>query len=225
MSQVSQNLKSIEDKIQKLESSSNRVPGSTQLVAVSKCQPQKRIKDALSAGHRIFGENRVQEAYDHWRDIKKSACYSNLKLHLIGPLQTNKAKEAIALFDVIETLDREKLARKLAHEMSVQGKKLSCFIQVNTGAEEQKAGIAPVELSDFLDFCRDECGLDITGLMCIPPIDEPPALHFALLSKLAGEHNLQDLSMGMSADYQKAIPLGVTYVRVGTGIFGVRESF
>lgn len=194
--------------------------GSAQLVAVSKVQPDEKIEAALAAGQRCYGENRVQEAQRRWAQRRPQ--YPDLILHLIGPLQTNKVKEAVALFDVIETLDREKLALELSKEMKKQGRNLPCFIQVNTGEEEQKAGIAPAALPEFLAFCRAECGLNIMGLMCIPPVDDPPALHFALLRKLAGENGLAGLSMGMSADYEKALALGATHVRVGSGVFGDR---
>ena len=199
-----------------------RAKGDVTLVAVSKKQPAERIEEALEAGQRVFGENRVQEAQEHWSHLR--GAYPDLKLHLIGPLQTNKVGDAVELFDCIESVDREKLARKLGAEMEKQGRSLPCFIQVNTGGEEQKAGIAPDALPAFLTFCREECGLEITGLMCIPPVDEPPALHFALLKKLAAAHDLPHLSMGMSADFEKAIPLGATHIRVGTGVFGARES-
>ena len=190
------------------------------LIAVSKKQPEKRIQEALDCGHRLFGENRVQEAYEHWEN--KKSVYPDLELHLIGPLQTNKVKEAVALFDVIQTVDREKLAKKLSSEMQAQERQLSCLIQVNTGEEEQKSGILPKHLPDFAQFCRQDCALNVTGLMCIPPFDEPPALHFALLKKLARENNLNELSMGMTNDYHKALNLKTTYIRVGSGFFGAR---
>ena len=193
------------------------------LVAVSKYQSADKIDQALRAGQRIFGENRVQEAYDHWHAYKNDAQYPDLTLHLIGPLQTNKAGDAVALFDVIETLDREKLAKKLAQEMQKQGRRLPCYIQVNTGEEPQKAGILPAELADFLALCQGEYDLNIVGLMCIPPVSDPPAVHFAFLAKLAKEHGLEKLSMGMSNDFEKALPLGATSVRVGSAIFGARE--
>lgn len=193
----------------------------THLVAVSKKQPNDRIQAALDAGHRMFGENRVQEAQQHWQDRKNS--YPDLKLHLIGPLQTNKVKDAVALFDCIETVDREKLARKLASEIESQQKALTCFIQVNTGSENQKSGILPAQLNEFYEYCVQDCKLEIKGLMCIPPADEPSGLHFAFLKKLADKLSLQDLSMGMSADYKKALPLGATYIRIGTGVFGERQ--
>lgn len=219
---VSQNLKAVQAQVEKTARAAGREAGAVKLVAVSKVQPDERIEAALTAGQRLFGENRVQEAEQRWAG--RRARYSDLQLHLIGPLQTNKVREAVALFDVIETLDREKLARALAAEMAKQGRFLPCFIQVNTGEEPQKAGIVPQDLPDFLTLCRDECGLTIKGLMCIPPAEDPPALHFAFLRKLAAENALPELSMGMSADFKKAIPLGATYVRVGTGVFGERSA-
>lgn len=223
MSSVTDNLNEIYTHINDCAKAAQRDPAGVNLVAVSKKQSAERIQAALNAGHRLFGENRVQEAQEHWQAIKQSGDYPDLKLHLIGPLQTNKVKEAVELFDVIETVDRPKLAHALRKEMDKQGRELPCFVQVNTGEEPQKAGILPHELIDFLALCREDCKLDIKGLMCIPPVDEPPAVHFAFLQKLAIAQGLTDLSMGMSADYQKAIPLGATYVRVGTAIFGDRQ--
>ncbi len=219
---VADNLIQIYEQIEKAAQSAGRNPANTHLVAVSKKQPAERIQAALDTGHRLFGENRVQEAQEHWAALKSQ--YPDLKLHLIGPLQTNKVREAVGLFDVIETVDRPKLAKALAKEMEKQGRKLPCFIQVNTGEEPQKAGILPADLPAFLALCREECGLEIGGLMCIPPMDEPPALHFAFLAKLAQENGLQDLSMGMSADFEKAISLGATHIRIGTGVFGNRTE-
>lgn len=190
------------------------------LVAVSKQQSLEKIEAALTAGQRAFGENRVQEAQKHWRDLRPH--YPDLQLHLIGPLQTNKVREAVALFDVIETVDREKLARALADEMKSQKRNLPCFIQVNTGAEPQKAGVAPTDLETLLTFCQQDCGLNIVGLMCIPPVEDPPALHFALMKKLAGRYQLPCLSMGMSGDYKEALALGATHIRLGTAVFGER---
>ncbi|MCB1783592.1 MAG: YggS family pyridoxal phosphate-dependent enzyme [Alphaproteobacteria bacterium] len=217
---VAENLDYIQQKIGKAALTARRDASCVQLVAVSKRQPQALIAEAIQAGHRVFGENRVQEAQEHWSALRGE--YSDLVLHLIGPLQTNKVKEAVALFDVIETVDREKLAVKLGHEMTAQGRDLPCFIQVNTGEEPQKAGIAPGLLEDFLGFCRADCGLNIAGLMCIPPVDEPPGLHFSLLRKLVDRYELEACSMGMSGDYEKAVMAGATHVRVGTAIFGQR---
>ena len=192
------------------------------LVAVSKRQPDDRIEAALAAGHRVFGENRVQEAQERW--TSRRDLYPDLKLHLIGPLQTNKSADAVALFDVIEVVDRPKLARSLSLEMARQGRHLPCYVQVNTGEEDQKSGIWPEEADDFITFCRDDCGLDIVGLMCIPPVDEEPAMHFALLRSIAERNGLSGLSMGMSGDYEEAIRFGATSVRVGSAIFGSRDT-
>ncbi len=194
--------------------------GNATLIAVSKQQPREKIDEALAAGWRIFGENRVQEAQAHWDGAREK--FPDLELHLIGSLQTNKAKDAVALFDVIQTVDREKLAKALAAEMKKQNKFPACYIEVNTGEEEQKGGVAPAGLPALLKFCREECGIGITGLMCIPPIEEPPALHFALLKKLADENGLKNISMGMSMDFEKALALGATHIRVGEAIFGTR---
>lgn len=218
---ISDNIQTIRDNITKTADTWGRNANDINLIAVSKNQPPEKIQDALDAGHRIFGENRVQEAYTHWADLKNT--YNDLQLHLIGPLQTNKVKDAVKLFDIIHTVDREKLARKLGAEMHAQKRDLPCLIQINIGEEEQKSGIMPNELSDFLPFCQNECNLNIRGLMCIPPADEPAALFFALLQKMAKRHNLPDLSMGMSADYEKAVPLGATYIRIGSALFGNRN--
>lgn len=192
------------------------------LVAVSKRQPDERIEAALAAGQRVFGENRVQEAQTRW--TSRRAIYANLRLHLIGPLQTNKAAEAVALFDVIEVVDRPKLARTLSQEMARQNRQLPCYVQVNTGEEAQKSGVLPEKADDFIALCRGECGLDIVGLMCIPPADEEPAMHFALLKTIAERNGLAGLSMGMSGDYEEAVGFGATSVRVGSAIFGARDA-
>lgn len=190
------------------------------LVAVSKQQSAAAIAQALADGQRVFGENRVQEAQDHWQDMR--AHYPDLRLHLIGHLQSNKAADAVALFDVIETVDSEKLAHALSAEMKKQNRYLPCFIQVNTGDEPQKGGVDTAELPALLATCHS-LDLHITGLMCIPPIDDVPGLHFALLHKLATTHGLPHLSMGMSGDYPTAIAYGATHVRVGSAIFGERR--
>ena len=198
-------------------------PGSAEkinLVAVSKQQPDEKITAALATGHRLYGENRVQEAAERWR-VRKTD-YPDLRLHLIGPLQSNKAADAVALFDVIESVDRPKIAVALAKEMKAQGRHLPCFVQVNTGEEPQKSGILPADTVAFVIQCRDEWGLDVQGLMCIPPQTEEPAMHFALLKKLAGQCDVPHLSMGMSADFEEAIAFGADYVRVGSGLFGAR---
>jgi PLP dependent protein len=197
-----------------------RDPASVQLVAVSKTKDAEAIRPLITAGQRVFGENRVQEAESKWPALKAET--SGLELHLIGPLQTNKVKEAVALFDVIETLDREKLAQALAVEITRSGKAPRLYVQVNTGAEEQKAGVLPQEADAFIEACRKTHGLKIEGLMCIPPADEPPSAHFALLVKIARRNGIEKLSMGMSADFEEAIQLGATSVRVGSAIFGER---
>lgn len=190
------------------------------LIAVSKTKPVTAIARALAAGQRVFGENRVQEAQEKFTALKKEFC--DLELHLIGPLQTNKAAEAVALFDVIHTVDRPRLVRALMREMARQQRFPRCLVQVNTGEEPQKSGVLPADLADLLGLCQAE-GLAIDGLMVIPPIDEEPALHFSFLGKLASQHGLGKLSMGMSADYELAVRFGADYVRVGSGIFGQRN--
>ena len=220
---ITENIQNITDDISKTAKEFGRAEKDIQLIAVSKKQPDERIQAAVDVGHRLFGENRVQEAQEHWADRRTK--YDDLELHLIGPLQTNKVKDAIALFDCIQTLDREKLARKIASELKKQERELSFFIQVNTGDEEQKAGISAAELQDFHEFCTQECKLKVRGLMCIPPIAEPAGLHFAFLKQLADKLSLSELSMGMSSDYKKAISAGATHIRVGTGVFGVREGY
>jgi pyridoxal phosphate enzyme (YggS family) len=199
-----------------------RDSASVKLVAVTKTVPAPTIEQAIAAGQRWFGENRVQEANSKWPELK--ARHPDLELHLIGPLQSNKAEEAVALFDVIETVDRPKIARALAEEIARQSKRPRLFVQVNTGEEAQKAGIAPQDTDRFVAQCRDEFGLAIGGLMCIPPFDEEPSPHFALLAKIAKRLGLKELSMGMSGDFAQAILFGATYVRVGTAIFGERTS-
>ncbi|MBT5571172.1 MAG: YggS family pyridoxal phosphate-dependent enzyme [Alphaproteobacteria bacterium] len=189
------------------------------LVAISKSQPDERIAAALAAGQLVFGENRVQEAQTHWSERRDTT--AGLELHLVGPLQTNKVKEAVALFDVIQTVDRPKLAEHLARAFDGLGKARRCFVQVNTGEEAQKAGVSPAEADGFIAACRG-LELPVEGLMCIPPADAPVAPHFALLRKIAERNGLAALSMGMSADYAVAAELGATYVRVGRGIFGER---
>jgi pyridoxal phosphate enzyme (YggS family) len=195
-------------------------PERAALVAVTKTFAEEDILPVLEAGHRIYGENRVQEAQGKWPALK--ARFPDIDLHLIGPLQSNKAADAVALFDVIETVDREKIARALKTEIDRQGRTVRLYVQVNTGLEPQKAGIAPDETAAFVALCRDELGLSIEGLMCIPPAEENPGPHFALLGKLAKECGLAKLSMGMSGDFETAIGFGATSVRVGSAIFGSR---
>ena len=215
------NLAAVTAELKAALAEAGREPCETRVVAVSKTVDEARMLPVLGASHRVFGENRVQEAQGKWPALKEQ--YDGIELHLIGPLQSNKAKEAVALFDVIETVDRPKIAKALAAEIDRQGRRPTLLIQVNTGEEAQKAGVAPSELDDFLTACRTEYGLDIAGLMCIPPVDDDPAPHFALLAKLAAHNGLPIVSMGMSADYAIAAQLGATYVRVGSAIFGTRR--
>ncbi|MBN9513117.1 MAG: YggS family pyridoxal phosphate-dependent enzyme [Alphaproteobacteria bacterium] len=198
----------------------NRNPADVTLVAVSKTHGADRVRELLEVGHRVFGENRVQEAQGKFPELK--AAWPDLELHLIGPLQTNKARDAVELFDIIQSVDREKLATALVKEMDRLGRRPACYIQVNTGEEPQKAGILPKDLDTFVAACRDQYQLPLVGLMCIPPVDEEPALHFALLAKMAARNGLTKLSMGMSADYETAVRLGATHVRVGSALFGAR---
>lgn len=197
-----------------------REPDSVTLIAVSKTMPAEAILPALEAGQRVFGENYVQEAKAKWPALK--ARFPDAQVHMIGPLQSNKAKEAVELFDAIHSLDRESLAKELAREIGRTGRSPRLFVQVNTGDEPQKGGVSPSEIDAFLELCRVHHGLVIEGLMCIPPAEDPPSPHFALLAKIAGRHGLRGLSMGMSADYEAAIQLGATHVRVGSAIFGAR---
>ena len=210
----------IKGRIERAAQGVGRDPASLKLIAVSKTFEAADILPVLDAGQRLFGENRVQEAQGKWPALKVR--YPDLELHLIGPLQSNKAREAVALFDCIHTIDRPKIARVVAGEMAKQGKRLRLFVEVNTGEEPQKAGIMPRETAAFVAMCRDELKLEIAGLMCIPPVEEEPAVHFAFLAKLARELGLAELSMGMSADFETAVEFGATYVRVGSAIFGGR---
>ncbi len=210
----------IHARITKAAKEAGRDPAGITLVAVSKVQPPEKLQAALDCGQRVFGENRVQEAQAHWEAHRTA--YPDLRLHLIGPLQTNKAHDAVTLFDVIETVDRVKLADTLAYEMAKQGRTLPCFIQVNTGEEPQKGGVAPVELEAFYRHCVDKAGLNITGLMCIPPVEAPAMLHFGLLATWAKRLGLPQLSMGMSHDFEDAIRTGATHVRIGSALFGER---
>jgi pyridoxal phosphate enzyme (YggS family) len=212
--------KQIQKKIKEAAKYSGRHFEDVTLIAVSKQQPEYRIEAALDSGIRIFGENRVQEAQMRWQ--ARRPLYPDLHLHLIGPLQSNKAGDAVALFDVLHTIDRPKIATALKIEMNKQNRELPCFIQVNTGEEPQKAGIAPTEVGDFLAYCRTDVRLNICGLMCIPPIDEEAAMHFALLKSLTERFALPQLSMGMSGDFEEAISFGATHIRVGSALFGSR---
>ena len=215
-------LAEIKAKIAAAAKAAGRDPAEVHLVAVAKTFGAAEIIPVLKAGHRLFGENRVQEAKGKWPELK--AQFSQVELALIGPLQSNKAKEAVELFDAIHSVDRPKIAHAIAEEMKKQNKRLRLFIQVNTGEEPQKAGVLPRELPAFAALCRDELKLEIDGLMCIPPVDEEPAVHFAFLNKLAAENGFAELSMGMSDDYEKAVASGATHVRVGSAIFGARPK-
>jgi len=218
---VEERLQDVEARIEKAERQARRPAGSVTLVAVSKTFDVEHIRPVIAAGQRVFGENRVQESQGKWPALKAET--PEIELHLIGPLQSNKAADAVALFDVIETVDREKIARVLAEEMKKQNRTPRLYVQVNTGLEPQKAGIEPKETVHFVEFCRNELGLPIEGLMCIPPAEENPGPHFALLARLARESGVEKLSMGMSGDFEAAIEFGATSVRVGSAIFGARE--
>ena len=210
----------INSKIEEAEKSSGKAIGSTQLIAVSKVQPNERVLNVLEQGHTIFGENKVQEANSKWPMFREN--FSNVQVHLIGPLQSNKVKQAVELFDAIHTLDRLKLAQKLSNEIQAQGKAPEMFIQINTGEEEQKSGIFPNKADQFIADCIS-LDLPIKGLMVIPPINEEPSLHFGLLKKIAHRNGLTGLSMGMSSDFESAIAMGATHIRVGSAIFGERD--
>jgi pyridoxal phosphate enzyme (YggS family) len=216
------NLAAVRGRIAAAAAAVQRPAAGVTLVAVSKTHGAERVAALIALGQRVFGENRVQEAEAKFPALK--AAHADLELHLIGPLQTNKVREAVALFDVIETVDRPKLAAALAQEMAKQGRRPRCLVQVNTGEEAQKAGVAPGDADAFIRACIDQHGLPVTGVMCIPPVDEEPALHFALLRKIAERNGLGAVSMGMSADYEVAVRFGATHVRVGSALFGRRGN-
>lgn len=217
---IAANLAAVKGLIHAAARGAGRPAGSVELVAVAKTQPAGIVRAALEAGQRTFAENRVQEAAEKWPGLK--ADFPDARLHMVGPIQTNKARLAAELFDVIETVDRPKLARALAAGMEKAGREPECFIQVNTGEEPQKGGVAPAGADALIAECRDGLGLPVTGLMCIPPVDEEPSLHFALLREIARRNALEGLSMGMSADFEVAVAFGATYVRIGTAVFGPR---
>jgi PLP dependent protein len=219
---IAERLGIIQAEIRKVALSNGRDPEEITLVAVSKTFSAEAILPALESGHRVFGENRVQEARAKWPALRER--FRDLELHLIGPLQSNKIREAVAMFDAIHTVDRPKIAAVLAEEIVKQGRALKLFVEVNTGSEAQKAGVLPQDADTFITNCRTKYRLPIEGLMCIPPFGEPPAPHFALLQKLAKRNHLPFLSMGMSADFPSAILFGATHVRVGSAIFGERVS-
>ena len=218
---IQENLRTVKEQIATAAREAVRDPMEVKLVAVTKLKGLEDIQIALKAKQKIFGENRVQEAEGKWLNLRQKI--SGIKLHMIGPLQRNKVKRAVKLFDVIETIDRPELAYAIAKEIKNLGRQLNCFIQVNTGEEPQKAGVMPVDVEAIIDLCRDKLGLPLVGLMCIPPFDEEPGLHFGLLAEMARRNGLTELSMGMSGDYKAAIRFGATYVRVGTAIFGERQ--
>jgi len=220
MTEIGERLQLVRQSLVRAAEAADRAPASVTLIAVSKTYGAEEIRQAIAAGQRVFGENRVQESQGKWPDLKRD--HPDAELHLIGPLQSNKTKEAVALFEAIHTVDRRKIAESIRSEMEKQNRRLRLFIQVNTGEEPQKAGVPPAEADQFIAFCREELGLELEGLMCIPPVNDHPGPHFALLAKIAARNSLSGLSMGMSADFEEAIMLGATHVRVGSAIFGAR---
>ena len=220
---IAENLAAVKARIAEAAEAAGRSPDEVTLVAVGKAHPVGHVRCALEAGHRVFGENRIDEAEGKWPELK--AANPDVRLHLIGPLQRNKVRRALDLFDVIESVDRPRLARALAEEMDRGGHRPDCFIQVNTGEEPQKSGIHPAEADQFIGACHDDLGLPVRGLMCIPPQDDEPSLHFALLREIAHRNGLGDLSMGMTSDFDIAVRFGATHVRVGTALFGPRPPF
>lgn len=217
-----ENLREITARIAAAAKAAHRAPGDIELIAVTKRQSEDRVKALIDAGHRIFGENRLQEAQTRWSE--RRADQPDLDLHMVGPLQSNKVEDVMELFDAVHSLDRPKLAHKFAEQAAKSGHCPDLFIQVNTGEEPQKAGILPQDLDDFVRLCRDELSLPVVGLMCLPPQWEEPALHFALLQKLGTAHGLNKLSMGMSADFETAIQFGATHLRLGTVLLGPRQT-
>jgi pyridoxal phosphate enzyme (YggS family) len=217
---IASSLRAVERDIAEAARRAGRDAEAVRLIAVSKTVPATAVEEAIACGQRRFGENRVQEAKGKWPALKER--HPGVELHLIGPLQSNKVRDAVELFDVVHSVDRPKIASALAEEMKRTGKRPRLLVQVNTGEEPQKAGVLPSETDAFVGLCRGELGLPIEGLMCIPPLDEEPSMHFALLAKIAGRLGLDELSMGMSGDFEKAIAFGATYVRIGTAIFGAR---
>jgi PLP dependent protein len=222
MDEAAERLAAVQREIAAACREAGRDPASVTLVAISKTFAPEAIAPVIAAGQRVFGENRVQEAKAKWPALKER--HPGLELHLVGPLQSNKTKEAVALFDAIHSVDRASLCAALAKEIARRGRKPTLFVEVNTGGEPQKSGVLPEETDAFLKACRDTHGLAISGLMCIPPFEEPPAPHFALLAKIAGRNGLKLLSMGMSADFAMAVRFGATHLRVGTAIFGARPD-
>ncbi len=221
MTSISENRRAILERMSQAVRESGREPESVHLIAVSKFQPEESVREALRSGQRVFGENRVQEAKTKFATIKQET--QDIELHLIGPLQTNKAEDAVRLFDVIQTIDRPNLAEAVAKAIRKTGRNPRLYVEVNIGNEPQKAGIAPDKLAEFLTYCREKCGLTITGIMCIPPHDAPPEPFFKAMKILADQHKMSHLSMGMSADFEAALRCGATEVRVGTALFGERK--
>ncbi len=219
---AAQRLSAVRARICTAARAAGRDPAGVHLVAVSKTFGAETILPVIEAGQRIFGENRVQEAQGKWPALKER--WPDIELHLIGPLQSNKVRDAVKLFDMIQTIDRPKIAQAVSREIEAAGRSPRLLVQVNTGEELNKAGVAPTEAAAFVAHCRNELGLDIEGLTCVPPVDEEPAVHFAFLAKLAAECGLHRLSMGMSADYETAVEFGATWVRVGSAIFGARQK-
>ena len=219
---IAANIAAVRQRIEAAAREAGRPWDSVTLVAVSKTHPAEAVRETLAAGHRVFGENRVQEAQAKYPALREA--FPDLVLHLIGPLQTNKVRDAVALFDVIESVDRPRVAEALAREMKRTGRRLPCLIEVNIGEEPQKSGIMPAGADDFVADCRNRLGLPIVGLMCVPPLDREPSPYFALLREIARRTDLRLLSMGMSADFETAIRFGATHVRVGTAIFGARGA-
>ncbi|MEM6539106.1 MAG: YggS family pyridoxal phosphate-dependent enzyme [Pseudomonadota bacterium] len=215
-------LRSIRESLAAALTEAGRAEDTVEIVAISKKHTVETVEPALRAGHRVFGENRVQEAKEKWPTLRDA--YPDISLHLVGPLQSNKVKDAVDVFDLIETVDREKIARALKTEMDRVGRHLPCLVQVNIGQEEQKSGIDPTSADEFIRYCSQDLSLDVAGVMCIPPNDEPPAPYFALLKKIADRNALRTVSMGMSGDYEIAAQLGATHVRVGSAIFGPRPT-
>lgn len=218
---IQDNLRAVKARIAEAATAAGRDPAAVALVAIAKTHPPGTIRLAIAAGQRIFGENRVQEAEEKWPALK--AEFPDLRLHLVGTLQRNKAKRAVQLFDAIETIDRPELARAIAAEIARSGRRPKCFVQVNTGDEPQKGGVRPEDADAFIAACRDDIGLAVDGLMCVPPVEDEPSLHFALLREIARRNGIAELSMGMSGDFETAIQFGATHVRVGTAIFGERR--
>lgn len=222
MTETQVRLQGVQNALAKAAELANRAPSDVTLIAVSKTFAVEDIRPAIEAGQRVFGENRVQESQSKWPELKQE--YPDIELHLIGPLQSNKTKEAVALFDVIHTIDRKKIADSISSEMQRQGRTLRLFVQINTGEEPQKAGVNPQDADAFIAYCQNDLQLQLEGLMCIPPADDHPGPHFALLAKIAERNGLSGLSMGMSADFEDAIMLGASHVRVGSAIFGTRPA-